>query len=154
AGRLSRDPPSRAPGPEVDDLPGEPLEVVVGQVDRADLGAEAEAAAAERGAGLAQAVAADHQGAGLALDRAGRPLLAAPVHHPVRLGPVPVRPEVLAPRLVAEQDADLAAADHVVVAHDVVGVVVADRDAVVAVVADQIPGGQAVLDAPAPVKAD
>ena len=50
--------------------------------------------------------------------------------------------------------ADLAAADNLVAAHHVVGVVVADRDAVVAVVPDLVVFGEAVLHAPAPEQAD
>ena len=82
------------------------------------------------------------------------PVVAAAVDDPVGLDPVAVRPEVLASRLVAEEDADLAAGEDVVVADQVVGVVVADRDAVVAVRLDPVLLGQAVPHAPAPEEAD
>src|SRR5262249_46376645 len=104
--------------------------------------------------GLAEVVAGDPKVVGLAPDVDGDPILAAAIGDPVGFDPVAVRPEVLAARLVTEEDAHLTAALDLVVADDVVGIVVADRDAVVAVALDPVLLGQAVFHTPAPEQAD
>ena len=57
-------------------------------------------------------------------------------------------------RVQDEQDADFAAAADVVVTDEIVGVAVADRNAVPVVVVDRVLLGQAVFDAPAEEEAD
>src|SRR5262249_61127740 len=69
------------------------------------------------------------------------------------LQPIAVWGERLA-ALAAEQHADLAAAADVIVADEVVGIAMADGDAEVAGVLDDVLLGQAVLDAPAEEQPD
>src|SRR3954468_11832216 len=80
--------------PTVDHLRGEPLEPVVGQVDRTGLGGNPEAGPPRRAARLAEPVAGEPEVAGLAPDVDAHTVLAAAVGDAVRLDPIAVRPEV------------------------------------------------------------
>src|SRR5262249_34273908 len=144
----------RGRSPQIGHLGGEALEAVAGQDDRAGVGGDPDAGSVGRPARRAGVFSRDPQLVGLAADVNGDPVLAAAIGDAIGFDPIAIRPEVLAARLVAEQDAHLAAVLHVVVAHHVVGVMVADGDAVVAVRDDPVLLGQAVLDAPAPEQAD
>src|SRR5262245_38034069 len=134
-------------------LDGHALDLVRFQLDVAGLLAQTDADAAGTAARLLDAIAANRDVLGFALDFDGNAVLGAAVGNAVALQPIAVWGERLA-ALAAEQHADLAAAADVIVADEVVGIAMADGDAEVAGVLDDVLLGQAILDAPAEEQAD
>jgi hypothetical protein len=132
----------------------ETSEAVLGRLDRPHFGRHAEAHTSRRPARPSRDVSDTTGVLRPAPDIDGNALLAAAVDDPVRLDAVAVGPGVFPPRLGAGQDADPATVQHVVVADHVAGLVVAERDVVIAIAVDPVPLGQFVLDTPAPEQAD
>src|SRR5206468_7029915 len=114
---------------------------------------EAHADAPGRAARVADLVLRQRHRLRLALHIDADPRFPAAVHDAIVLQPIAVGRERLA-ALGPEQHSDLAAAQDLVVADQVLGVAVADGDAVTPVILDAIPLGEAVPDAPAEEESD